>query len=72
VTLVHWDDVEGFDIPADMEPLGGQWQRLADAAGSVGLGAHRVRLEPGQMSTPPHRHPTQEECRTASVPAPGG
>jgi hypothetical protein len=35
VTLVHWDDVEGFDIPGDMQPLGGQWQRLADAAGSV-------------------------------------
>jgi uncharacterized cupin superfamily protein len=61
VTLVHWDDVEGFDIPADMQPLGGHWQRLADAAGSVGLGAHRVRLEPGQMITPPHRHSTEEE-----------
>jgi hypothetical protein len=35
-----------------MQPLGGQWQRLADAAGSVGLEAHRVRLEPGQMITP--------------------
>jgi uncharacterized cupin superfamily protein len=61
VTLVHWDDVEGFDIPGDMRPLGGHWQRLADAAGSVGLGAHRVGLEPGQMSSPPHRHSTEEE-----------
>ena len=42
MTLVHWDDVEGFDIPGDMQPLGGHWQRLGDAAGSVGLGAHRV------------------------------
>ena len=61
MTLVHWDDVEGFDIPADMQPLGGHWQRLADAAGCVGLGAHRVRLEHGQMITPPHRHSTEEE-----------
>jgi hypothetical protein len=61
VTLVHWDDVEGFDIPGDLQPLGGRWQRLADAAGSVGLGGHRVQLEPGQMITPPHQHSTEEE-----------
>jgi uncharacterized cupin superfamily protein len=61
VTLVHWDDVEGFDIPADMKPLDGRWQRLADAAGSVAVGGHRVQLEPGQMITPPHRHSIEEE-----------
>ena len=70
MTLVHWDDVEGFDISADMEPLGGQWQRLADAAGSVGLGAHRVRLQRGQMSTPPHRPALASH--TVYVPASGG
>jgi uncharacterized cupin superfamily protein len=61
VTLVHWDDVEGFDIPDDVKPLGGHWQRLADAAGSVGVGMQRVRLAPGQMMTPPHLHSVEEE-----------
>jgi uncharacterized cupin superfamily protein len=61
VTLVHWDDVEGFDIPDDVKPLGGHWQRLADAAGSVRVGAHRVRLADGQMMTPPHMHSVEEE-----------
>jgi uncharacterized cupin superfamily protein len=61
MTLVHWDDVEGFDIPADVAPLGGRWQRLADAAGSVRVGVHRVLLAPGQLMTPPHLHSAEEE-----------
>jgi uncharacterized cupin superfamily protein len=61
VTLVHWDEVEGFDIPGDVEPLGGHWQRLADAAGSVRVGVHRARLAAGQMLTPPHTHSAEEE-----------
>ena len=61
MTLVHWDDVGGFDIPEGSRPLGGHWQRLADAAGSVRVGAHRVQLEPGQMITPPHKHSAEEE-----------
>lgn len=61
MTLVHWDDVEGFDVPDAVQPLGGHWQRLADAAGSVRVGMQRVVLTPGQMSTPPHRHSAEEE-----------
>jgi uncharacterized cupin superfamily protein len=61
VTLVHWDDVEGFDIPDGVRPLGGRWQRLGDAAGSVAVGAQRVRLEQGQLMTPPHTHTAEEE-----------
>jgi len=61
VTLVHWDDVEGFDIPDEVSPLGGRWQRLADAAGSVRIGVHRVLLAPGQLMTPPHTHSAEEE-----------
>jgi len=61
MTLVHWDDVEGIDVPEDLQPLGGRWQRLGDAAGSVRLGAHRVLLTPGQMLTPPHGHTAEEE-----------
>ena len=61
MTLVHWDDVEGFDVPDDVQPLGGRWQRLADAAGSVDVGVQRVLLAPGQMMTPPHVHTAEEE-----------
>jgi uncharacterized cupin superfamily protein len=61
VTVVHWGDVEGFDIPKDVKPLGGHWQRLADAAGSVAVGVHRVRLADGEMMTPPHLHSVEEE-----------
>jgi uncharacterized cupin superfamily protein len=61
VTLVHWDDVEGFDIPARFRPVAGRWQRLADAAGSVRVGAQRVVLAPGQLTTPPHTHSAEEE-----------
>ena len=61
MTLVHWDDVEGFARPDDVQPLGGRRQRLADAAGSVRVGLQRVTLEPGQMITPPHVHSAEEE-----------
>ena len=61
MTLVHWDDVEGCDVPDRFAPLGGHWQRLADAAGSVRVGAHRVLLAAGQMITPPHVHSAEEE-----------
>jgi uncharacterized cupin superfamily protein len=61
VTLAHWDDVKGGDVPESVKPLGGRWQRLADAAGSVRVGAHRVLLAAGQMITPPHQHTAEEE-----------
>jgi len=61
VTLVHWDDVEGFEVPDKAQPLGGRWQRLADAAGCVRVGTQRVQLKPGQMLTPPHVHSVEEE-----------
>lgn len=61
MTLVHWDDVDAHDVPDRLRPLGGRKQRLADAAGSVRVGAHRVQLAPGQMITPPHMHTAEEE-----------
>ena len=61
MTLVHWDEVDGFDVPDDVKPLGGRWQRLGDAAGSTRVGANRIVLGPGQMSTPPHAHSAEEE-----------
>jgi uncharacterized cupin superfamily protein len=61
VTFVHWDDVEGFAIPDNAKPLGGRWQRLGDAAGSVRVGMQRVSLTSGQLATPPHLHTAEEE-----------
>ena len=61
MTLVHWDDVDGFDVPPRSRPLAGRWQRLGDAAGSVGVGAQRVRLGAGDLMTPPHVHSAEEE-----------
>jgi uncharacterized cupin superfamily protein len=61
VTFVHWDDVQAFTIPSEVHPLGGRWQRLADAAGSVRVGAQRVRLSEGELMTPPHTHSAEEE-----------
>lgn len=37
------------------------WQRLGDAAGTVGVGVNRIRIEPGRLSTPPHSHGASEE-----------
>jgi uncharacterized cupin superfamily protein len=61
VTLAHWDDVPGYDIPDEVRPLGGWWQRLADAAGSVRLGVQRVRVPEGMVLTPAHTHSAEEE-----------
>jgi len=61
VTLAHWDEVDGRDVPEAVKPLGGRWQRLGDAAGSVGVGLQRVTLAAGQLTTPPHVHSAEEE-----------
>jgi uncharacterized cupin superfamily protein len=37
------------------------WQRLGDAVGCTTIGANRVRIEPGRLSTPPHSHGASEE-----------
>lgn len=61
MTLVHWDDVEGVDIPERSRPLGGSWQHLGDAAGSARIGVHRIRFGDGMLVTPPHVHSAEEE-----------
>lgn len=58
---MHWDDVEGRTVPDDVRPLGGWWQRLGDAAGSVGVGCQRVRVPEGLQLTPVHVHSGEEE-----------
>jgi uncharacterized cupin superfamily protein len=59
MTLAHWDEVEAHRL--EQGPMAATWQRLGDAAGSVGVGLNRVRVEPGRLSTPPHSHGRSEE-----------
>jgi uncharacterized cupin superfamily protein len=57
--IAHWDEVEARRrAKGEMD---GEWQRLGDAAGTVGVGVNRVRIAPGKLSTPPHSHGASEE-----------
>jgi uncharacterized cupin superfamily protein len=59
VGIAHWDEVEGHRrAKGEMDAL---WQRLGHAAGAVGVGVNRVRVEPGKLPTPPHSHGASEE-----------
>ena len=41
--------------------MAADWQRLGNAAGTVGVGVNRIRIDPGRLSTPPHSHGASEE-----------
>jgi uncharacterized cupin superfamily protein len=57
--VVHWDDVKGRRREAGH--IGGAWQYLGAAAGSVGVGVNRIRVDPGKWSTPAHVEGAEEE-----------
>jgi uncharacterized cupin superfamily protein len=57
--IAHWDEVD-WHRRAKGE-MAADWQRLGDAAGTVGVGVNRVRIDPGRLSTPPHSHGASEE-----------
>lgn len=57
--IAHWDEVESFHV--EKGPMAATVQRLGDAAGVKGVGANRVRVEPGRLPTPPHSHARSEE-----------
>jgi uncharacterized cupin superfamily protein len=57
--LAHWDDVE--PVRRDIGHLRGEWTDLGRAAGSVDVGVRRIRLAPGEVPTPEHMHPVEEE-----------
>jgi uncharacterized cupin superfamily protein len=59
VTLVHWDEIEG--VRRAKGEIDATAQRLGAAAGAVGVGVSRVRVEPGMLPTPPHSHGASEE-----------
>jgi uncharacterized cupin superfamily protein len=58
--VAHWDDVPSrHNAKGEMDAV---WQRLGDAAGTVGAGVNRVRVAPGKLPTPPHSHGASEEA----------
>jgi uncharacterized cupin superfamily protein len=57
--VAHWDDVEVEVV--DFGHIAGRWQDLGTAAGSSRVGVHRIRLGPGQWSTPAHSEQAEEE-----------
>jgi uncharacterized cupin superfamily protein len=57
--IAHWDEVETYR--RDLGHLRGEWADLGRAAGSVGVGVRRIRLAPGEIPTPEHVHPVEEE-----------
>jgi uncharacterized cupin superfamily protein len=57
--IAHWDEVDWHR--REKGEMGGDWQRLGDAAGTDGVGVNRVRIDPGRLSTPPHSHGASEE-----------
>jgi len=59
VTLAHWDEVE--QRRPERRGLGGTWRNLGGAAGSVRVGAQRIDLAAGEVSTPAHVHGADEE-----------
>jgi uncharacterized cupin superfamily protein len=57
--IAHWDQVE----PRRREKgeMAAEWQTLGNAAGTIGVGVNRVRIDPGRLTTPPHSHGASEE-----------
>jgi uncharacterized cupin superfamily protein len=57
--IAHWDEVKS--ARRDKGEMAATWQRLGDAAGTVGVGVTRIRVDPDRLSTPPHSHAVSEE-----------
>jgi uncharacterized cupin superfamily protein len=57
--VAHWDDVA--ERRREAGHIGGTWQDLGAAAGTVGVGVQRIRIDPGKWSTPAHVEGAAEE-----------
>ncbi len=57
--ITHWDEVKPYRL--DHNHLRAEWTDLGRAAGTVGVGVRRIRLAPGEIPTPEHVHPVEEE-----------
>jgi uncharacterized cupin superfamily protein len=59
VGIAHIDEVDGHELRVGH--LQGTWSFVGHAAGSVGVGASRIRIPAGGWSTPAHDHGVEEE-----------
>jgi uncharacterized cupin superfamily protein len=57
--IAHWDEVERR--LNEYGHIRARWADLGRAAGSVGVGVRHVVIEPGDIPTPAHVHPVEEE-----------
>lgn len=57
--VAHIDEVEGHEL--SVGHLQGTWSFVGSVAGSVGVGASRIRIPAGGWSTPAHDHGVEEE-----------
>ena len=57
--IAHIDEVDGHEL--SVGHLRATWSFLGHAAGSVGVGASRIRIPAGGWSTPAHDHGVEEE-----------
>ena len=57
--IAHIDEVAGHELRVGH--LQGTWSFVGRAAGSVGVGASRIRIPAGGWSTPAHDHGVEEE-----------
>jgi uncharacterized cupin superfamily protein len=59
VGITHFEQAPQWDAAAGH--LRGRWSALGEAAGSVGVGVHRIEVPAGAWATPAHDHAGAEE-----------
>ncbi len=59
VGITHFEEAPRWDVAAGH--LRGRWSGLGEAAGSVGVGVHRIEVPAGAWATPAHDHAGAEE-----------
>jgi uncharacterized cupin superfamily protein len=57
--IVHWDEVD--PRLNEHRHIRARWADLGRAAGSLAVGVRRILVEPGDVPTPAHVHPVEEE-----------
>jgi len=59
VGITHFEAARSYDL--SIGHLRSSWTLLGEAAGCLGIGARRIRVEAGGWSTPAHEHGAAEE-----------
>jgi uncharacterized cupin superfamily protein len=57
--VAHWDEVR--ERRREVGHIAATWQDLGSAAGTLGVGVQRIRIDPGKWSTPAHVEGAAEE-----------